>query len=220
MDSPKQCQLQSAVILCITRDNSLVFVCVSSPFWQKHPPGCHRVRDHSNCGVHAHQRLLLHSLGNPRRSGLSCCGCELCATSLQKLDLCHPYPCLAVLLWNHEWRNLHIFKDPVCGFQGRTVASSLLHDPHPKAYTTSCSHVNVPFGYYHGVYWRYLPSIELLQLFPMALHRISHPWSHCPSLPSPRAAEPVQGSPVHSHFFYHHLPLHSGNVFLLRPCEH
>lgn len=28
------------------------------------------------------------------------------------------------------------------------------------------------------------------------------------------------GSPVCSCLFYHHLPLHSGNVFLLRPCEH
>lgn len=35
---------------------------------------------------------------------------ELCAASLQKPDLRGPCPCCAVLLWNHEWRNLHIFK--------------------------------------------------------------------------------------------------------------
>ncbi|XP_051640681.1 cystine/glutamate transporter-like isoform X3 [Manacus candei] len=110
--------------------------------------------------------------------------------------------------------------DSVCGFQGRTVASSLLHDPHSKAYTPSCCHVNVPFGHCHGVCWRYLPSNELLQLFPMALHRISHPGAHCPSPPSPGAAQPIQGSPLCSCLFYHHLPLHSGYVFLLRPCEH
>ncbi|XP_064011555.1 cystine/glutamate transporter-like isoform X4 [Pogoniulus pusillus] len=110
--------------------------------------------------------------------------------------------------------------DSLRGFQGRTVASSLLHDPHSKAYTSSLCHVNVPFGYRHGVYWRYLPSLELLQLFPMALHRIGHPWTHCPSPSSPGAAQPLQGSLVCSCLFYHHLPLHSGNVFLLRSCEH
>lgn len=35
---------------------------------------------------------------------------ELCAASLQKPDLCAPCPCRTVLLWNHERRNLHIFK--------------------------------------------------------------------------------------------------------------
>lgn len=35
---------------------------------------------------------------------------ELCAASLQKPDLCGPCPCRTVLLWNHEWRNLHVFK--------------------------------------------------------------------------------------------------------------
>lgn len=35
---------------------------------------------------------------------------ELCAESLQKPDLRGPCPCCTVLLWNHEWRNLHIFK--------------------------------------------------------------------------------------------------------------
>ncbi|XP_061844886.1 cystine/glutamate transporter isoform X2 [Colius striatus] len=64
-----------------------------------------------------------------------------------------------------------------------------------------------------------LPAV-MLMLFPMALHRTGHPRAHCPSPPSPGAAEPLQGSLVHSCLFYHHLPLHSGNVFLLRPCEH
>ncbi|XP_040514771.1 cystine/glutamate transporter isoform X2 [Gallus gallus] len=110
--------------------------------------------------------------------------------------------------------------DTVCGLQGRAMASSLLHDPHSKTYTPSCCHAYVPFGYCHGVYWRYLPSTELLQLFPMALHRISHPWAHCPSVPSPGAAKPIQGPSVCSSLFYHHLPLHSGHVYLLRPCKH
>lgn len=35
---------------------------------------------------------------------------ELCAASIQKPDLRGPCPCGTVLLWNHEWRNLHIFK--------------------------------------------------------------------------------------------------------------
>lgn len=35
---------------------------------------------------------------------------ELCAESLQKPDLRGPCPCCTVLLWNYEWRNLHIFK--------------------------------------------------------------------------------------------------------------
>lgn len=35
---------------------------------------------------------------------------ELCAASLQKPDLRGPCPCCTVLLWNHERRNLHIFK--------------------------------------------------------------------------------------------------------------
>lgn len=35
---------------------------------------------------------------------------ELCAASLQKPDLCGPCPCGTILLWNPEWRNLHIFK--------------------------------------------------------------------------------------------------------------
>lgn len=35
---------------------------------------------------------------------------ELCAASLQKSDLRGPCPCCTVLLWNHEWRNLHLFK--------------------------------------------------------------------------------------------------------------
>lgn len=68
-------QIKSAVILCITRDDSLFFVNVCSPSLQKYPPGCHRVCDHGNRGVHAHQRLLLHSPGNTRCSGLSCRGC-------------------------------------------------------------------------------------------------------------------------------------------------
>ncbi|XP_035198500.1 cystine/glutamate transporter-like isoform X2 [Oxyura jamaicensis] len=67
---------------------------------------------------------------------------EFCAAGLQKPYLSSPSPCCSVLLWNHEWRNPHVFKDPVCGFQGRAVASSLLHDPHSKTYSPSCCHVN------------------------------------------------------------------------------
>lgn len=68
-------QIKSAVILCTTRDGSLFFVSVCSPSLQKYPPGCHRVCDHGNRRVHAHQCLLLHSPGNTRCSGFSCCGC-------------------------------------------------------------------------------------------------------------------------------------------------
>lgn len=53
---------------------------------------------------------------------------------------------------------------------------------------------SVPSGYCYGVCWRYLPPAEFLQLFPMALHRASHTWAHRPSLPSPRAAQALQGN--------------------------
>ncbi|XP_053889681.1 cystine/glutamate transporter-like isoform X2 [Malaclemys terrapin pileata] len=112
--------------------------------------------------------------------------------------------------------------DSICGFKGGSMASSLLHDPHPKAHSPSSRHVNVAIGYRHGVRWRHLPPSEFLQLFPMALHRISHTGTHHPSLPSPRAAQAIQGSPLHSCLLHRHLPLRSGNVFLLRPsvCQH
>lgn len=35
---------------------------------------------------------------------------EFCAAGLQKPYLSGPGPCRAVLLWNHEWRNPHVFK--------------------------------------------------------------------------------------------------------------
>lgn len=52
---------------------------------------------------------------------------------------------------------------------------------------------SVPFGHCHGVRWRHLPSTELLQLFPMALHRIGHSRARRPSPPPPGAAQPLQG---------------------------
>ncbi|XP_044844980.1 cystine/glutamate transporter-like isoform X2 [Mauremys mutica] len=155
-------------------------------------------------------------------AGFPGCGCEFCTKSFPKTCLRDSHPGCPVLLWNHEWGDLYIFKDPICGFKGGSMASSLLHDPHPKAHSPSSRHVNVATGYRHGVRWRHLPSPEFLQLFPMALRRISHTGAHHPSLPSPGAAQAIQGSPLHSCLLHRHLPLRSGNVFLLRPgvCQH
>ncbi|KAH0617009.1 hypothetical protein JD844_028565 [Phrynosoma platyrhinos] len=64
---------------------------------------------------------------------------EFCTPSFPQPYIGDPYPGFLILLWNHEWRNFYFFKDIVCSFKGRSMASSLLHDPYSKAYTAASS---------------------------------------------------------------------------------